>query len=319
MVRILLRKAAPVFAVLVCLLLIRGELRADTHAPEKQLLLIEAGARMDYIPAGEKPLTFQELRETENRLNWRYSPDKNINLGYRNTPYWYRFQLENPGPTEINFYLRQNYSLADHLLVYIVENGVLKQTYETGDHFPFASRPIPGRDFAFPVEISAGARLSIYVFMQNNGPQRAAFSFSLPQSFTRTVNIESMLLWLYYGLMLGMIFYNFLIYFSIRNSAYIHYVIFISALTLFTLAENGMGFQYLWPNYPFLQNVLLFPNICLLSYSALKFLLHFLDLKSYSDTAASLINFLARVALGATLLPLLSEGGRVSIAHLYRF
>ena len=59
----------------------------------------------------------------------------------------------------------------------------------------------------------------------------------------------------FYGVMLVMILYNFFIYLSVRDSAYIFYILYISSVTVTNLVISGAAFQHLWPNSPTLANI----------------------------------------------------------------
>ncbi|PQJ80739.1 sensor histidine kinase [Polaribacter porphyrae] len=74
----------------------------------------------------------------------------------------------------------------------------------------------------------------------------------LPESVVTLKNntdLPSLILGVFFGLMIVMAIYNLLIYFSLRDKAYLLYV----ATTLFSIltavSTNKLGDQFLWPNY----------------------------------------------------------------------
>ncbi|MFY0591762.1 7TM diverse intracellular signaling domain-containing protein [Roseivirga sp.] len=62
--------------------------------------------------------------------------------------------------------------------------------------------------------------------------------------------LRSLLLGLFFGLMLVMALYNLLLYFSLKDKAYLLYVGVVVFNILTTLATNGLGEEYLWPGRP---------------------------------------------------------------------
>ncbi|HMP28302.1 MAG TPA: 7TM diverse intracellular signaling domain-containing protein, partial [Saprospiraceae bacterium] len=58
---------------------------------------------------------------------------------------------------------------------------------------------------------------------------------------------------LYFGFMLLMILYNLFIYFSTKDISYIYYVLYGTFITLLNASLSGYGFEYLWPNLPYIN------------------------------------------------------------------
>lgn len=53
---------------------------------------------------------------------------------------------------------------------------------------------------------------------------------------------------LYFGLLMGLVAYNLLLFFSIRDRAYLIYVAFAASVGLSQAANAGLGAQFLWPD-----------------------------------------------------------------------
>ena len=58
-------------------------------------------------------------------------------------------------------------------------------------------------------------------------------------------------LWgLYFGAMIVMLMYNLIILIITKDKVYIHYILYLSSMTLLLGAYNGYSYKYLWPNSP---------------------------------------------------------------------
>ncbi|CAH0990770.1 Sensor histidine kinase RcsC [Sinobacterium norvegicum] len=68
-------------------------------------------------------------------------------------------------------------------------------------------------------------------------------------------NTNKLIYGIYFGLLLVMMCYNLFIYFSIKDTSYLLYVLYIASFTLMQASITGYAFQYLWPNHPALNNV----------------------------------------------------------------
>lgn len=44
--------------------------------------------------------------------------------------------------------------------------------------------------------------------------------------------------------------YNILIFFSGKESVYLYYVLYVASSAVLTMTDDGLGFQFLWPNHP---------------------------------------------------------------------
>src|SRR5699024_12072489 len=62
---------------------------------------------------------------------------------------------------------------------------------------------------------------------------------------------ELLLLGILYGISHAIIIYNLFLYFSLRMKSYLYYVLAITFTSLGKVSINGLGYQYLWPNFPY--------------------------------------------------------------------
>ena len=77
---------------------------------------------------------------------------------------------------------------------------------------------------------------------------------------------------LYFGCLLAMILYNFLLFLSTKQTNYLHYVLFLFFFTFFLSILEGYGFKFIFRDYPWFNNnglslVISLSSIFLLSFS----------------------------------------------------
>ena len=91
--------------------------------------------------------------------------------------------------------------------------------------------------------------------------------------------LEQLVFGLFYGALLVMLVYNLVLYLSVRDVAYLWYILFLAAFILCFVNINGLGLQYLWRNTPRLNEgypvFAVFGMLALVQYSRA-----FLDLAS---------------------------------------
>jgi PAS domain S-box-containing protein len=170
---------------------------------------------------------------------------RRLSFGYRRSTYWFKIRTINPEDHPVSWYLEYNYPPMDYLTLYISRAGEYRKI-ETGDSYPFHSRPLYYRTFVFPLDEPPGTR-TYYLRIRSSGALMMPLIAWHPEFFTRMKEKELALLWIYYGIMLGLAFYNFFIFLSVREKAYLYMVLLITAFILFSLAQTGLAGQFLWP------------------------------------------------------------------------
>ena len=99
------------------------------------------------------------------------------------------------------------------------------------------------------------------------------------------------MLGIFYGMILIVALYNLFLFFSIRDRAYLYYVLYALSFGAFSMTQDGTGFQYLWPRFPQFneyayQTCLIAMTSFLLLYSKA-----FLHIPKYSKPIRKIINF----------------------------
>ena len=205
---------------------------------------ISIGKTIEYLEDKDGSLTLEDAQKSD---SWKQNTEKGINLGFPKSAYWFRFTVENRLPNTEPWYFEISYPMLDSLKMYSPGDNGVYGMIETGDHLPFHKRDIDNTGFVFHFMDPPGAK-TFYFRIKTT----SAISFEpvimSQKTFFKKINTEIPVYWAYYGLMLVMALYNFLIFLSTRDSDYILYVLFIAAHILFQMTLNGHAFQYLWPD-----------------------------------------------------------------------
>lgn len=90
---------------------------------------------------------------------------------------------------------------------------------------------------------------------------------------------EYYFLGMYYGILFIMCVYHFLLFLKLRESVYLLYSLYVITCGLHTFREDGIAFQYFWPDFPVLNYYLKDIGILLLMGSFAAYSICFLDLK----------------------------------------
>ncbi|WP_323843819.1 diguanylate cyclase [Microbulbifer magnicolonia] len=202
-------------------------------------------------------LDFARLQTPEVQAQLQPWNKPSANFGFTHSAYWVAFTLRNPTGREIPLVIRQDYPLIDYLDFWAQDDGGTWQKIATGDRLPFASRPLALRDFVFPVTVPAHSERSYYLRYATQGSLNIGLSVSSETAFLPRLNVEQLLLGIYYGGFLVLVIYNLFLFLAIRDSAYIYYMGYAISYGLYFGVHNGIAFQFVWPGDPWLANEIL--------------------------------------------------------------
>lgn len=205
---------------------------------------------------------------------------------------------------EKDYYIRLN---NPHINQIFVINRKGDTLYHTGDRLPFNSRPLNSWDFVFPIHVSAGTTDSVRFVLQHLGENLHFFveSYSQEEYLSRrdtNIFLVGSFIAIYIMLFLGFLFLG--IY--RREAKNIYFALFIIVTGNWIINDQGVFFQYLWPNNTALQNKFgTYFNTS--STGLLFFLIYFLEVfKEKIDTVSRYtIYTLSGFVIGRTILVLI--------------
>ncbi|MEM9981408.1 MAG: 7TM diverse intracellular signaling domain-containing protein, partial [Bacteroidota bacterium] len=96
---------------------------------------------------------------------------------------------------------------------------------------------------------------------------------------------------LVYGLILMVILVNLLTFLIVRERQYFLYCLYITTLLLYLLSIHGMGFQYLWPSLPILNNYALVISNTLMIILDVFFIKEFLNISFLNARWKNILHF----------------------------
>lgn len=200
-------------------------------------------SHLEYLEDPSGSLQFEEARRSS---AWNQIHTESVTFGFTSKTYWFKFSLENQSALK-NFLFEITYPLLDSVIFYKPDGKGGYARYETGDKLPFSHRPFTHVSFIFPLEQDEGTQ-DYYFRIQTTSSFTFAAKLYTVTSFFQKLNEEMPAIWIFYGLLIIMIVYNFIIFVSSRDVSYFYYSLFIACWVVLQMCLNGYSFQYLWPN-----------------------------------------------------------------------
>ncbi len=177
--------------------------------------------------------------------------DRNyVNFGSTYHRYWMHFSLSG-SRTDQQLMLEFNNPQLYRLQIYAGKNDSLSLLYNTGSDFPFTQRPFLYGNFVFPLEAKAGETMDYFVLLDRR-QEILKFTLNIYERpyFMQQYNRH----YWQYGCFTGIVLFIMLfsIFLSITLHAKIHlwYTLYIMLMLLFVLADTGLGYEFLWGQFP---------------------------------------------------------------------
>ncbi|MEE2731234.1 MAG: 7TM diverse intracellular signaling domain-containing protein [Pseudomonadota bacterium] len=207
-------------------------------------------------------------------------------FGFDAAGYWLRFTLANATRSDIDGILDVAFASLDSIEIFVIP-GLSQQDsrhsirhYVMGDRLPFSQRPILNRYFSVPLPLLANARTEVILRVQSDNTLMLPMTLYQRPAFYQQRQRELMGHGLYFGVLLVMVLYNLFIYLSVRHTAYLYYAGSVVGVALFMAALEGVGFQYLWPAFPSMNQWMLLVSVGLYGVCAMAFTQSLLHLRS---------------------------------------
>lgn len=216
-------------------------------------------------PSGQ--LTLAEVREPARARQFQAGNLlPTTTMEHPGSAYWLRLVVRAEGQLSQHWYLEMFDSHLNSVEFFPADGAA--PTY-TGSAFPLSTRKFPYKNFLFRLPLQPNQTQTYYLRLNSNSKTTFLSRLRTEQPLAVHFQTEYGLLGAFYGVLLIMVVYNLCLYLFIGEQTYLRYVLYVLSCSLVFLSEDGLGFQYLWPDYPALNELIVAgsPIILLLTFS----------------------------------------------------
>jgi hypothetical protein len=203
--------------------------------------------------------------------------------------YWGCFSIKTSDFIKKRFVFENLDEHIEHFEFYKPLSDHSYELVKTGFALPFMQREYQHKNFVFDIEADTSVK-TFYFKVTSNSKNPILVRIKSQNNFVEYSNNEYILLGIYYGILAIMAVYNFLIFMSLREKVYLHYLFYVLCCVIISFGEDGLGFQYFWPSHPgwnlYINN--LAPLLLILSFAL--YSKSFLETKLYFPKINILIN-----------------------------
>lgn len=257
----------------------------------------------DWLQAPSADLTVDQIRAFPDHAWTPARAGEVLNQGVSDDVFWLRVRV----PAEpANRLLEVGYPLLDEVSVFWERNGEIIEHHHTGDTRPFSSRPIYHRKFVFLVP-SNTEDVTAYLRVHTEGSVQVPVAVTRSAQFLENEQLSYGWQTTFLGIVLALALYNLFLFTIVRDATYLWYVLTVVTTGLLHLNFNGLLFQWLWPESPWLNRYFTLPAIGLGLVFATVFTMKFLSVRQYSPASFRFLQILLGLSVLCTGFGLLGS------------
>jgi len=225
---------------------------------EKVFLLNE----LDFFIDPTNSLSFEEISSARFSNQFVRRPTYQ-NKDYRSgESYWIRFSVDHI-PTEKVWLIEFYDQTIDHIEAYVPRPDGTYEKEVMGDALTFQNRKFEHKNFEVQLYPHENSVQYYYFRVQSHEFADIRIAFRSVDRFISYSLNEYFLFGTFYGMIVIIALYNFLVFLAIREIKNVYYIFYIISVALYAMSLDGVGFQYIWSNFPQWNNYA--SGICLYS------------------------------------------------------
>ena len=238
MIELCWRAAASLLLLTLTSSLFASELIIDPGSSNQSIT-----AASEYLQT-ELDLTLEQVQKRNRGSGpgeWKPTKTHSFNRGFSASGFWFRVTLVNNSEFIARRIIQLDRPYVDILDVYLIDQEQSEQNqlrhHSLGDWRPSSNRVIDQQVMATPVSLEAKSSKTLYVYANNHGAS-AHFIFTLwkPLDFHDNKLKQDVINLLFLGGSLSLVIYNLFLFFSLRQSSYLFYVLYVLCFS-YTIAS----------------------------------------------------------------------------------
>jgi diguanylate cyclase (GGDEF)-like protein len=212
-------------------------------------------------------------------------PNGGTTFGFRDGATWLHAELFNQNNGEQRWLLVLDYPLLDNVDVYLRYPDGTVEHMASGDRLPFSARSIRYRHPNFWVNLPQRSEVELLVRVASRSSLQTPLSLFTPKAFAEMERDLQFGIGLFYGILVALLSYNLVLWLSLKDASHFWYMVHVCGFGLVMFCLNGLAFEYLWPNSPWLANLAIPLSMALSQITMHQFCRVFLELKERQPLA----------------------------------
>jgi signal transduction histidine kinase len=246
-----------IIPLLMAIVVLAGPGHAQNSAPPQPSPLVLTDGQGEY-PLG---LHLEILADPQGTLNIKdvIAPEYDAqfvpsqvpvpNYGFTNSAYWVRLNLDNQTQQVGDWLLDVGFANMHYIDLYTpLPDGQGFTEKQTGVLRPISTRSVDSPHIVLELPIPPHTERTFYLRFQNGASMTLPLTLWTQPAFLNHSLIEQISMGIFYGALLGLLFYNLFLLFSLRDKNYLYFVILLACMILEQANYDGYLVAYIVPN-----------------------------------------------------------------------
>jgi len=205
------------------------------------------GDKLTYHIDPDGSLSIQDYLALQEQGLIEQSRNTSLQFGYRSDVVWLSMPIRNASNIEVRNTLEVRYAPLDFIDIYLIKtDGKIASHASLGDHHFYYERPILSRHHMAPLVFEAKSQYQLVIRLKSVSSVSAPTYLSSMDALYQYEHFTQIAMGMFYGLALGLFFYNLFLFLNIKDVIYLYYIIYVLGYTLFMASLDGLLYQF-WP------------------------------------------------------------------------
>ncbi|GLQ30150.1 EAL domain-containing protein [Litoribrevibacter albus] len=196
-----------------------------------------------------------DLIHSSSQLNGFRSSDLAPNFGHSRAVYWLSVDIQNPLATDIEQVVSLASPMSDLVSFYVIKNGLISDSYTTGDRVPFNIRRIPDPNPSLLLKLEPHSTTTVLIRQESTSPIIFNATLSSPLIFHERHLKATAATMFYFGILTLTMILSAYAFWLTKEKVFASYSGFILSRLILQASITGYAFQYLFYNAPSIQNL----------------------------------------------------------------
>jgi len=176
-----------------------------------------------------------------------FKPLTSTGLGRQQGDVWVRFSVHNNSAEMVSAVFNSGDRHVGEIEFYVLDSrGNIIDYDVNGIDYAFSHRALKSTSVVFPLEVGAREYLQIYLKVRSQFIIQISPSLKSYAQFYNQEQISSLVAYTFYGVIIGLMLYNALIWISVREVEFALFVMFVALWGVTTMANDGLIYR-IWP------------------------------------------------------------------------
>lgn len=217
-----------------------------------------------YLEDAQKQIGPQEAYERDLERDFKPVTGNQIDFGFTRSRFWLRASVANPGADAGTWKLALDIPYVEEIAVYIVRPsgptaGQPQLLMSVSDDDPFAARGENHRNFVVDLDLAPREQADLLIAYSSKQATQLPVFIETPDRFYGRARAEDMHNWALFALLVGMTLMSTVFVSALGYNTALYYGIYILLSGLYLFHTDGYAFQYLWPQWPWWNQVAVAP------------------------------------------------------------